>query len=162
MNENAWRDMMQLPPPTWTRSAYSTYSKCDLQVNNMCEAFNRAILEYRDKPIITLIQGLKLYITNRIVNQRDLMLRYKGSICPMIQQLLEKNKRDADGWSPNWAGDEGYSLFEVYIDKYVVNIFERSYSCRKWELTGIPCYHAIACMWHNNYAPEDYVSIHYR
>lgn len=92
------------------------------------------------------------------------MRRYRGSICPRIQQVLEKNKRDAEGWAPNWVGDDGYSLFEVRRDpdKYVVNLSERSCSCRKWDLTGIPCCHGVACMWHNNYAPEDYVSIHYR
>lgn len=67
-NEAAWSDMIELPPAMWTRSAYNTDTQCDLQVNNMCEAFNRAILEYRDKPIITLLDGLKFYITNRIVN----------------------------------------------------------------------------------------------
>ncbi|GAU50686.1 hypothetical protein TSUD_410420 [Trifolium subterraneum] len=55
----------------------------------MCEAFNSAILEYRDKPIISLVEGLKFYMTNRIVKLRDYMLRkttfldtYSNIICP--------------------------------------------------------------------------------
>ncbi|XP_057450504.1 uncharacterized protein LOC130742417 [Lotus japonicus] len=44
LNEAAWTEMMEIPPEQWTRSHYSTYTHCDLQVNNMCEAFNRAIL----------------------------------------------------------------------------------------------------------------------
>lgn len=164
LNEDAWKDMMKIPPQMWSRSAYSSQTKCDLQVNNMCEAFNRAILEYRDKPIINLIEGLKLYMTNRINAQRDLVLRYKGNICPMIQLVLEKAKKEADGWSPNWAGDDAYALFEVSrdIDRYVVNLFDRSCSCRKWELSGIPCCHAVAAMWYNNYVPKEYVASCYR
>ena len=38
-----------------------------------------------------------------------------------------------------------------------MNINSRKCSCRKWELTGIPCCHAVACLWHNNYKPENYV-----
>lgn len=58
MDEKAWSNMIVIPPKMWTRSAYSTHTQCDLQVNNMCEAFNGAILEYRDKPIINLnIEG---------------------------------------------------------------------------------------------------------
>ncbi|KAK2381886.1 hypothetical protein QL285_069460 [Trifolium repens] len=53
LNEEAWKDMSQIPPSMWSRSGYSTRTQCDLQVNNMCEAFNKAILEYRDKPIIS-------------------------------------------------------------------------------------------------------------
>jgi hypothetical protein len=45
--------MSHIPPSIWSSSAYSTHTQCDLQVNNMCEAFNKAILEYRDKPIIS-------------------------------------------------------------------------------------------------------------
>lgn len=164
LSEPAWRDMIEVPAAMWTRAAYSTYTCCDLQVNNMCEAFNRAILEYRDKPIISLVEGLKFYLTNRIVKQKELMLRYKGNLCPMIQQKLEKIKKDADSWSPVWSGDAAYALFEVSnnYDKYVVNLGDKSCSCRKWDLSGIPCCHAVACMWFNNYIPEDYVSPYYR
>jgi hypothetical protein len=81
LNEAAWKDMCDLPASMWTRAAFSTHTCCDLQVNNMCEAFNSAILEYRDKPIISLVEGLKFYMTNRIVKLRDYMLRYEGDIC---------------------------------------------------------------------------------
>ncbi|XP_057423638.1 uncharacterized protein LOC130717437 [Lotus japonicus] len=160
LNEEAWKDMMEVPAKMWSRSAFSTNTVCDLQVNNMCEAFNRAILEWRDKPIITLIEGLKYYITNRIVKQRELMLKYRGAICPMIQQKLEVNKQKADNWIPMWNGDGGYTLFEVsrsQTDKHSVNLATKTCSCRRWDLSGIPCCHAITCMWHNHVAPEEYV-----
>ncbi|GKD41873.1 mutator type transposase, partial [Tanacetum coccineum] len=32
-------------------------------------------------------------------------------------------------------------------DKCVVNIILRSCACRKWEITGMPCKHAVACIW---------------
>ncbi|XP_045797177.1 uncharacterized protein LOC123891368 isoform X2 [Trifolium pratense] len=159
LNEAAWKDMNDLPPSMWTRAAFSTHTCCDLQVN-MCEAFNSAILEYRDKPIISLVEGLKFYMTNRIVKLRDYMLRYEGDICPMIQKRLEKFKKDADSWSPNWCGDSEYSMFSASngTDTYVVNLKERNCSCRKWDLSGIPCCHGIACIWFNNQNPNDYVS----
>ncbi|MCI17653.1 defensin/CCP-like protein, partial [Trifolium medium] len=66
MNKKAWKDMKDVPPAMWTRSHFKLDTQSDLQVNNMCEAFNRAILEYRDKPIITLLEGIKHYLTKRI------------------------------------------------------------------------------------------------
>ena len=85
INEDGYNDMMKLPVSMWSRSGYSPHSKCDLQVNNMCEAFNRAILDHRDKPIISLLEGLKFYMTNRIVRQRELMKRWQDSpVCPMV------------------------------------------------------------------------------
>jgi len=98
------------------------------------------------------------------VNLRDKMLRYQGKVCPMIQNQLEKNKKDAERWYPYWSGDDQFSMFEVVKDndKFVVNLANRSCSCRKWCLTDIPCCHVVACMWNKNLVPETYVASPYR
>ena len=160
----AWEEMNQYAPMMWSKAGYSTYSCCDLQVNNMCEAFNSSILEYREMPIISLVEGLKFYLSNRIVRLRDYMLRYQGDICPTIVKRLDVLKKEADGWSPHWCGDRDYSHFTVSngVDSYVVELSKKTCACRKWELTGIPCPHAIACMWFNNQNPDDYVAHWYR
>ena len=164
LSEPAWKEMTELAVGMWSRARYSTYRFCDLQVNNKCEAFNSAIIEYREYPIISLFEGLKFYLTKRIVRLRDYMLRYEGDLCPKIAQIMEKNKKDVDGWSPNWHGDKDYSSFSVgnSIDKYVISLKDKSCTCRKWDLSGIPCPHAIACMWFNNQNPEEFVAHWYR
>lgn len=70
INEEAYNEMAKVPPAQWSRSTFSTNTQSDLQVNNMCEAYDRAILNLREKPIITLLKGVKHYITVRIVKQR--------------------------------------------------------------------------------------------
>ncbi|KAI5385515.1 hypothetical protein KIW84_072203 [Lathyrus oleraceus] len=40
IKEGAWKDMLDVPACHWSISHFRTYLKCDLQVNNMCEAFN--------------------------------------------------------------------------------------------------------------------------
>ncbi|XP_058752673.1 uncharacterized protein LOC131625861 [Vicia villosa] len=163
LNPKAWKDMMAVPACN-TRAHFKLDTQCDLQVNNMCEAFNRAILEYRDKPIITLLEGIKHYLTMRIATQKDALSKCKGIISPNIQKVLEKSKREAGGWSATWHSDDDFAIFGVSngIDAYVVNLLQKKCSCRKWELTGITCCHAIACIWYNKKAPEDYVSSYYR
>jgi hypothetical protein len=164
LNENAWKDMMAIPAKFWSRSHFKTDTQCDLQVNNMCEAFNRAILEYRDKPIITLLEGIKHYLTKRIGHQKETLLRYEGNICPSIQKILEKTKKTAEGWITTWHHDDDYAIFGVTngVETYAVNRLQKTCACRKWDLTGIPCCHAIACIWDKREAPEDYVSSYYR
>ncbi|XP_058773528.1 uncharacterized protein LOC131647680 isoform X2 [Vicia villosa] len=159
----AWKDMNDIPAKFWTRAYFQTYSKCDIQVNNMCEAFNRAILEHRDKPIITLLEGIKHYITKRITKQKGLLQGYEGVICPRIQLILEKNKKEAQDWTPTWHGDDDLSIFGVTngTETYCVNMKNESCSCRKWELSGIPCCHVISCIWNIRKRPEGYVSPYY-
>ena len=97
---DACKDIMDVPARFWSRSHFKTHVKCDLQVNNMCEAFNRVVLEHRDKPIITLLEGIKHYLTKRIATQKEMMQKYPGDICPNIQVILEKKKKFAHGWTP--------------------------------------------------------------
>jgi len=52
----------------------------------------------------------------------------------------------------------GSGIFEVHDRewKYVVNIAAKKCESRRWDLTGIPCSHAIACLRHER-IPEDSV-----
>ena len=50
INDKAWEYMNKSQAPAiWSRSHFKMDTQLDLQVNNMCVTFNRAILEYRDK-----------------------------------------------------------------------------------------------------------------
>ena len=89
----AWKDLEKLNPASWTRSAFKLSTECDSQVNNMCEAFNNVIMEYRDKPIITLLEEIRFYISFIIVKLRTIMMRYQGTVCPKIQQIIEKTRK---------------------------------------------------------------------
>ncbi|XP_057426044.1 uncharacterized protein LOC130719432 [Lotus japonicus] len=164
LNEDAWKKMMELPPKMWSGAHFSTDTCCDLQVNNMCEPFNRVILEHRKKPIISLLEGLKFNLNNRIVKQRDLMLRWRNGICPIMQQKLELSTKYSDKWCAIWCGNGHVTFFEACwdSDKYVVDLERRFCACRRWDLTGIPCSHAVACMWFANRAPEGFVDNAYR
>ena len=82
---NAWKDLDRLNHVAWTRSTFKLNTKCDLQVSNMCEAFNKAILEYKDKPIISFLEGIQFYIISIIVKLRTMIMRYEGTIYPKIQ-----------------------------------------------------------------------------
>ncbi|KAL0444758.1 UNVERIFIED_CONTAM: hypothetical protein Slati_2198500 [Sesamum latifolium] len=42
--------------------------------------------------------------------------------------------------------------------QYAVDLSKRSCSCRKWDLTGIPCKHAISAICNQKDDPEDYVA----
>ncbi|KAH0645090.1 hypothetical protein KY284_032974 [Solanum tuberosum] len=43
-------------PTEWSKSHFSSNTKCDILLNNMCESFNSMILDARDKPSITLLE----------------------------------------------------------------------------------------------------------
>ncbi|GJY24843.1 mutator type transposase [Tanacetum coccineum] len=91
----------KIPAENCSRSHFSGRANCDLLINNICEVFNRQLLEARNSPIISALEYTKEYLMKKIV---------KGPLG----------------------------------DQCVVNLTERNCSCRKWEVSGIPCKHAVA------------------
>nr|GEZ25771.1 hypothetical protein [Tanacetum cinerariifolium] len=100
---------------------------CDVLLNNMCEVFNRQLVDGRDKPIITCLEFIKEYLMKRIVNVQNVISKSDGPLTP--------------------NATKGFNIIMKEGDQCVVNMRTRECSCRKWELTGIPCKHALAAIW---------------
>jgi len=54
-SEAAYQWLANKDPVHWLRDFFKEISLCDVLCNNMCEAFNSAILHTHDKPVITLM-----------------------------------------------------------------------------------------------------------
>ncbi|GJS02161.1 mutator type transposase [Tanacetum coccineum] len=109
-NKKAHEWLSKIPPEHWSRAYFSGRAHCDLLINNLCEIFNRQLLDARDSPIIT-------------------SLEYAASEC-----------------SVDWNGSDLFQVKGPYQDQCVVNLNQKTYSCRKWEISGIPCKHVIAAI----------------
>ncbi|GJV27938.1 mutator type transposase [Tanacetum coccineum] len=90
-------------------------AKCDLLLNNICEVFNRQLVDSKDQPIITCLEYIREYLMKRIVVVQKVIAKTVGPLTPTITVC-------------------------------VVNMDRRMRSCRKWELTGIICKHAVAAI----------------
>ena len=57
------------------------------------------------------------------------------------------------------VGDMIYEVMHINVsgDKFTVDLKQKERSCKSWMLTGIPCYHAIACIQSRAEDPADYI-----
>lgn len=88
---------------------------------------------------------------------REALQDWNGQICPKIKSKLNK----IVDWSADYeAKPGGKGVFQVCRGeiKYIVELNLRICSCRRWQLTGIPCTHACACLRHEGVKPEQMVS----
>ena len=75
---------------------------------------------------------------------------------------------EANKYTVTWGGGVQYEVSGPWRDQCVVNVEQMTCTCRKWELTGIPCKHAIATNWNmalnqqSSGIPEDWVHPCYR
>ncbi|WVY97484.1 hypothetical protein V8G54_029635 [Vigna mungo] len=61
---------------------FTPRSQCDTLVNNMSEAFNSVLVDSRSKPIISMLEDIRVYIMKRWAANRTKMTQYQASICP--------------------------------------------------------------------------------
>uniref|UniRef100_A0ACD5YA64 Uncharacterized protein n=1 Tax=Avena sativa TaxID=4498 RepID=A0ACD5YA64_AVESA len=157
-DKGAWEWMCKIPPKHWARHAFDTNCKTDLVVNNLSEVFNSFILKARDKPIVTMIESIRTKLMPRFATKKEGVEHVQWEITPTYVERLEWEKRNAR-WCTNIVRSK-QNLWQVtHIERtYEVNLAERKCGCFKWDLTGIPCKHAVEAIHKAREFPEDYVS----
>jgi hypothetical protein len=64
------KDIMKTDPKHWARAYFPVGSNCESVDNNLCEAFNHAIIESRFYPIISMLEKIREKITLRVQENR--------------------------------------------------------------------------------------------
>ncbi|KAK8554901.1 hypothetical protein V6N13_118582 [Hibiscus sabdariffa] len=119
-------------PYTWSKSHFSTRSKCDILLNNYSEYFNKII---------------RTQMMHGISKKAEAAHKYTGPLCPKIQKKMDILIEQVARCWPSHAEGERYEVAFGPFDQHVVNLQTRDYSCRKSGLTCWPkeyvdqCYH---------------------
>ncbi|GKB84735.1 mutator type transposase [Tanacetum coccineum] len=144
LDEGSYEYLQKIPPQHWSRSHFSGRAHCDVLLNNLYEVFNRHLLDGKDVPIITWLEFVSEYLMKRIVNVKKVISKSPGPLTPAATKLFESIKYKATFYTVLWNGGTKYQASGLYEDQCVVDMEEKNCSCRKWELTGMPCKHSVA------------------
>ncbi|XP_050379448.1 uncharacterized protein LOC126796756 [Argentina anserina] len=147
-------------PNHWSISHFTIAPKCDILLNNLYEAFNSAIIPARDQPILIMLERLRIYLMLRMAKQRE--KRWTQEAGPRIFDIVEKNKKDGDLCIVDISIRGHYEVTHLHGRKFYVDLERKTCSCRKWNLCGIPCYHAIASICWMQRNPLYYVHSYYK
>ena len=157
LNEAAYNWLEKMQPNTWVKAFFSEFSKCDILLNNSCEVFNKYILEARELPILSMFEKIKCQLMTRIVNkQNEMRQKFQGTLCPKIKKKILKRSEWANLC---YALPAGQGVFQINEreNQYIVELTTQHCDCRRWDLTGIPCNHAIAALRHERIPTESVV-----
>ncbi|KAG8366649.1 hypothetical protein BUALT_Bualt17G0101600 [Buddleja alternifolia] len=157
LDEAAHQWIGEVHPKHWSRSYFRTYPKCDILLNNICESFNSTLLEARNKPLLNMLERIRIYIQKRLQVRRELTDKWNDAICPKIQTTLEKLKNDTRSCMARYVGGTKFEVKDMYQGQYAVDIGLRTCSCRRWDLCGIPCIHGVSAIVASDREPEEYV-----
>ncbi|KAK1581406.1 hypothetical protein Q3G72_005768 [Acer saccharum] len=161
-SEDAYKWLADKDPNHWSRAFFKDTALCDMLCNNMCEAFNKAILQARDKPVITLMEMIRNYLMKRLVRKRAEVEKWHHDIGPKVLKFVEKLKLESSICQPDYSGNNKYQVRGVGDEQYVVDIENKTCACNKWQLIGIPCIHGISALSSTNRDPYQFIDIKYK
>jgi hypothetical protein len=152
--------MAAIPPSAWSRHAFDTICKSNMLLNNMCESFNAVMKPARDKPILTLMEWMRRYIMQRHHSKREGLLALEDGLLPYVKKQFDWAKEAYKGCVVRVASS---TLFEVdFKDQTcLVDLAEKTCTCYRWQLTGLPCHHAYATIMESRGNPEEFVHDYY-
>ncbi|CAI9301668.1 unnamed protein product [Lactuca saligna] len=147
LNNDAYEWLKQIPPQSWARSHFTGRAHCDALTNNLCEAFNSKIEDGRDAPIINCIEFIREYIMKKIVKVDKEIQKVVGPLTPTATTILDNIKSKAEQYVATFCGAGKYQVAGPWQDQCIVDVGQQSCTCKRWELTGIPCKHGVAAIW---------------
>jgi hypothetical protein len=157
-SEAAYKWIEELVPNTWVKAFFSEFPKCDMLLNNHSEVFNSYILEAREMPFLSMLETIFYKILQRTESKQAEAKKWPGRICPKIKKKLDKFFEWSNECSVTPADNYLYSVSSHEFEKdYTVDFNARTCDCKRWQLSGIPCHHVIACCRKDNINPENLV-----
>ncbi|KAL0308872.1 UNVERIFIED_CONTAM: hypothetical protein Sradi_5829500, partial [Sesamum radiatum] len=159
--ETASEWLKKVNPEHWVRAFFPVHSKFDILVNNLCESFNSYILEARDKPIISMFEWIRTKLMMRLQQKREGMEKYAGTVCPNILKKIKKQQLLARNCFTRWCGANEFEVYH-FLDKFVVDLDKKTYTCGMFQLNGYPCCHASAAIGTKRAKIDDFVEECYK
>ncbi|GJU45628.1 pentatricopeptide repeat-containing protein [Tanacetum coccineum] len=134
-NPNAYEYLLKKDPKSWSRAYFHIGTNCEAVENGFSECFNSVILSVRNKPLITMLEAIRVIVLERMNTMRRLYDTWTEYICPNIQNRLELIKDLHRFWHVIPTGGE---LFEVRNGSEAFGVDEqrRLCTCRLWQLSG--------------------------
>lgn len=152
----AKQDLEKYPAKFWCKAFMRTQVKCDSVDNNICEAFNGTIVKARSKPIVKMLEDIRVQTMTRIARCRKNVGKWHGNFGPRIMKKLNENIVEGIGWHVDFNGDDGYEI-KKGRQQFKVKLKGKTCSCRAWDLTGIPCPHACCAIFDLGKDPEEFI-----
>lgn len=75
----------------WCRAYFRNSIKCDSVDNNSTKAFNFVLISAREKPTITMMEGIKEHCMERTAARRALVKNWKHNCGPNIGLIISEN-----------------------------------------------------------------------
>ena len=149
----------------WNRWRFSAANKCDYVTNNIAETFNSWIRKEKAQPVIPLMDRIRQMIMEKLDVRRTLANKFNDRILPHIIKDLHERSRNLKyviHRGHNNTAEILGTTKELKTWRHTVDLDNSTCTCNRWQITGLPCTHAICFIISlRNRSVEDYVDPYY-
>ena len=141
-----------------------TICKVDYVTNNLAECFNNWIKHLKSLHLDDLVDKIRQLIMVKWNQRRKVARKLDGCILPHIIKKLKEQSRELNLEVTECSEGEVAEVTALGGSgfRFVVNLLDRTCSCRQWQVSGIPCKHALAFITSQDDAQlEPYVDLYY-
>ncbi|XP_010548876.1 PREDICTED: uncharacterized protein LOC104820207 [Tarenaya hassleriana] len=147
-------------PEQWARSFFKEGSQCGDVHNNLSESFNRTIKAARLRPVIDMLEDIRRQTMQRIAKRCVESSKWNKEFSPKAVLALG-SARERTKYCTVTPGRRGmYEVMEFGIT-YGVDLTGKSCACRRWDLTGVLCHHALSVIHEKEANISGFVSEYY-
>jgi hypothetical protein len=129
----------------WSRSQFSILCKVDYVTNNLAECFNNWIKHHKSLNLDDFMDKVRQLLMIMWNRRRTVAKKLDGLILPHIIKRLNALTRELD-LEVVQSSEEVAEVTALGGSgfRFVVNLQARTCSCRQWQVSGLPCKHALA------------------
>lgn len=147
-------------PTTWAAHKFDHVFKTDDITNNMTESWNGFLSEFRKRPVLELLEFIRVKVMMRMVRRREKAKAWQTRVPPRVSKKLIMLGKIARSLLVVKASKHEFEVIESVSGNprhYVVNLQKKYCECLAWQLSGLPCQHILACVFHIHDDPTEYV-----
>ncbi|WVZ64280.1 hypothetical protein U9M48_013826 [Paspalum notatum var. saurae] len=156
----------------WTRHLFCEACKCDYVTNNIAETFNSWVRHEKSLHVVDLMDRIRQLCMEKMFLRRKIARKLEGKILPNVMKDLNERSRGMKymwRYSHKDGSEDAEMLGEVegvtrdlVHWRHTVDLQQRTCTCRRWQVTGLPCTHALCIITSiRGYNIEDYVHEYY-
>ncbi|XP_016435975.1 uncharacterized protein LOC107762158 [Nicotiana tabacum] len=135
VSEDAVRDLLNYPPVTWCRAYFDTQCKNPIMDNNFTESFNSWILEARHKPIVKMLEDIRVKVMNQLKDRAEEVNSWRGEYNPYAMELYNDYREMTSKCKENFNVERGFKISEGEDKHTVILEQKRAYLYKKQDST---------------------------
>ncbi|XP_021773266.1 uncharacterized protein LOC110737204 [Chenopodium quinoa] len=156
-SERQWRDLKR----KWSKHKFDPNVCNDSNTSNFVESFKSTLGADRCRPVLTLLEGIRRVCMVRIASRKEAAMALNNDeLCPKIARLVREISKASTTYGAFQLSPEEYEIHEGK-SQFPLSLNSKICSCGAWQLSGIPCRHAIRAMTHAKVDLHNYVSSWY-